>query len=86
MNGDMVTGGLADPLEFLEDIAVDAPLARGIMTRIVKELVANNIIRFDFFLEVGSDMYRESGDAARMAEKVGEGMEGIEEVISKLKV
>ena len=35
VTGGMCKGGLEDPVEFLEDIAVDAPLAKGLLGKIV---------------------------------------------------
>lgn len=42
--------GMNDPLEFLSDIVVDAPLATSILISVVAALVKEDIIPFDFLL------------------------------------
>ena len=82
--------GLNDPLEFLSDIAVDAPLATPLLIRIVAELVKEKIIQFDFLLN-SPEYFRTDQNAAkfgaRVAKAVGEetiSSSEVNEVISKL--
>lgn len=61
--------GLNDPLEFLSDIAIDAPLAIQHLVTIVAKLVKTDIIPFDFLLN-SPDYFRTDGDAANFAVQV----------------
>jgi len=61
--------GLNDPLEFLSDIAIDAPLAIQHLVTIVAKLVKTDIIPFDFLLN-SPDYFRTDGDAANFAAQV----------------
>lgn len=61
--------GLNDPLEFLSDIAVDAPLATDILIRIVAELVKEGILQFDFLLN-SPEYFRTDQNAAKFGVKV----------------
>ncbi|KAL7503106.1 hypothetical protein ACHAXN_000944 [Cyclotella atomus] len=61
--------GLNDPLEFLSDIAVDAPLATAILIRIIAELVKEGIVKFDFLLS-SPEYFRTDQNAARFGVKV----------------
>jgi MA3 domain len=45
-----VTLGLNDPLEFLSDIEIDAPLARSLLTSIVAYWVRQEVLPFNFLL------------------------------------
>lgn len=82
--------GLNDPLEFLSDIAVDAPLATSLLVRIVAELVKEKIIDFGFLLS-SPEYFRTDQNAAKfgaqVAKAVGEetlSSSQANEVISKL--
>lgn len=61
--------GLNDPLEFLSDIAIDAPLAIQHLVTIVAKLVKTYIIPFDFLLN-SPDYFRTNGNAANFAVQV----------------
>lgn len=61
--------GLNDPLEFLSDIAIDAPLAIQHLVIIVAKLVKTDIIPFDFLLN-SPDYFRTDGNAANFAVQV----------------
>ena len=43
--------GLKDPLEFLSDIEIDAPMARNLLTSIVAYLIRQEALSFDFLLD-----------------------------------
>lgn len=61
--------GLNDPLEFLSDIAIDAPLAISHLVNIVAELVKADIVPFDFLLN-SPDYFRTDENAADFGAKV----------------
>jgi len=61
--------GLNDPVEFLGDVAIDAPLATPILIHIVSELIKAEILPFGFLLET-PDYFRTDGQAATFAAKV----------------
>lgn len=50
--------GLNDPLEFLRDIQIDAPLAGSHLAQIIVEMINWDVIRFDFL--IGSPEYFKS--------------------------
>ena len=56
--------GMNDPLEFLSDIVVDAPLATSILISIVAALVKDGIMPFDFLLS-SPEYFRTDQNAAR---------------------
>lgn len=61
--------GLNDPLEFLSDIAVDAPLATAILIRIIAELVKESTVKFDFLLS-SPEYFRTDQNPAQFGVKV----------------
>lgn len=69
IEGSSFVSGLNDPLEFLSDIAVDAPLASPILVRIVGELVKGEIIPFDFLLNA-PEYFRTDNNAATFGAQV----------------
>ncbi|KAL3801494.1 hypothetical protein HJC23_000932 [Cyclotella cryptica] len=69
IEGSSFVSGLSDPLEFLNDIVVDAPLATPILVRIVGELVKNDIIPFDFLLHA-PEYFRTDHNAAMFGAQV----------------
>lgn len=78
----------ADPLEFLGDIEIDAPLARSHLAAIVAEVVKEKAIALDFLLE-SPEYFRTDGRAADFGAKVlkamgGEIMDADVDVIEKL--
>jgi hypothetical protein len=64
-----VAMGLHDPLEFLCDIEIDAPLARSHLATIVAALVEENTVSLDFLLKA-PDYFRSDGRAAHFCAKV----------------
>lgn len=58
--------GLKDPLEFLSDIEIDAPLARSHLTSIVAYWVRQEALPFNFFLEA-PDYFKTDGKPAEFA-------------------
>ncbi|KAL7517265.1 hypothetical protein ACHAWX_002199 [Stephanocyclus meneghinianus] len=69
IEGSSFVSGLNDPLEFLSDVAVDAPLASPILVRIVGELVKAEIIPFDFLLNA-PEYFRTENNAATFGAQV----------------
>jgi translation initiation factor 4G len=61
--------GMNDPLEFLGDIEIDAPLARSHLVKIVAELIKEQHVGLDFLLE-SPEYFREEGKAGSFAAKV----------------
>lgn len=61
--------GLNEPLEFLNDVAIDAPLAIPHLVNIVAELVKAEIVAFDFLLD-SPDYFRTDQNAADFGAKV----------------
>jgi len=57
-------GGLAHPLEVLQDLTIDAPLAGRHMVTIVSELIRFQAITFDFLLNTPEN-FRMDGGAAK---------------------
>lgn len=64
-----VITGMNDPLEFLGDIEIDAPLARKHLVRIVAELIKEKAVDIDFLLE-SPQYFRDEGKAASFAAMV----------------
>merc|ERR1712038_1126298 len=64
-----IATGLSDPLEFLNDIAIDAPLATPHMVSIVSKLIEVGAVKFDFLLD-SPDYFRSDGGAAQFGCKV----------------
>jgi hypothetical protein len=90
IQGSSFVSGLSDPLEFLNDIAVDAPLAIPFLVRIIGELIKNDIIPFDFLLNA-PEYFLTDRDAAMFGAQVlksigGEAMSSPKfiEVVEKL--
>lgn len=82
--------GLMNPLEFLSDITIDAPLAAEHLSNIVAVLIKAGIIPFDFFLE-SPEYFRSDQNAAvfgaKVIKKIGSDATALEEyvkVIEKL--
>eukprot|EP00581_Thalassiosira_minuscula_P010352 CAMPEP_0183702842 /NCGR_PEP_ID=MMETSP0737-20130205/811_1 /TAXON_ID=385413 /ORGANISM="Thalassiosira miniscula, Strain CCMP1093" /LENGTH=925 /DNA_ID=CAMNT_0025929519 /DNA_START=277 /DNA_END=3054 /DNA_ORIENTATION=- len=69
IEGEAFIQGLNDPLEFLSDIAIDAPLAIPHLASIVAELVKADIIPFSFLLN-SPDYFRTDQNAADFGAKV----------------
>uniref|UniRef100_A0A7S1GLC7 MI domain-containing protein n=1 Tax=Cyclophora tenuis TaxID=216820 RepID=A0A7S1GLC7_CYCTE len=61
--------GLNDPLEFLRDIEIDAPLAGSLLCGFIAELLRKEILEFSFFLGT-PEYFRRDGQAARFAATV----------------
>jgi hypothetical protein len=61
--------GLNDPLEFLSDIAVDAPLATLHLVRIVSEWIKADILKLEFLLD-SPEYFRTDQNAARFGAQV----------------
>ena len=70
-----VATGLSDPLEFLGDIEIDAPLARSHLATIVAELIQAKAVSLDFLLEA-PEYFRTGGRAANICAKVLKAMDG----------
>lgn len=90
IEGESFLTGLNDPLEFLGDVAIDAPLAVPHMASIVAALVKAEIIPFNFLLNA-PEYFRTDQNAAgfggKVLKKIGEDAVGSEEnidVIDKL--
>lgn len=64
-----IISGLNDPLEFLSDIAIDAPLATAHLVTIVSKFIELGTIKFDFLLDAPQHFRLDSG-AARFGCKV----------------
>lgn len=58
--------GLSDPLEFLCDIEIDAPLARSLLTSIVSYWVRQDVLPLNFLLDA-PEYFRTDGKAAEFA-------------------
>jgi len=69
IEGKAITTGLNDPLEFLSDIAIDAPLAGTHLQNIVAEFIKAGAISFDFLLNT-PDYFRTDGNAAQFGVNV----------------
>jgi len=70
-----IISGLNSPLEMLNDIVIDAPLAMEHMITIVSEFVRANAIPFDFLLKT-SEFFRSNVEAHKFAQKVLENLGG----------
>jgi len=85
----MVEGGISNLLEFLSDIAIDAPLAGSHMVKIFGSLLKKELIQFDILFSSTSDYFRMDGNAAQFAAKVMKEVGALEnssymEVVGKL--
>eukprot|EP00571_Detonula_confervacea_P011660 CAMPEP_0172312422 /NCGR_PEP_ID=MMETSP1058-20130122/17463_1 /TAXON_ID=83371 /ORGANISM="Detonula confervacea, Strain CCMP 353" /LENGTH=974 /DNA_ID=CAMNT_0013025871 /DNA_START=207 /DNA_END=3131 /DNA_ORIENTATION=+ len=69
IEGDSFVLGLNDPLEFLNDVAIDAPLAIPHLASIVAELVKADVIPFNFLLN-SPEYFRTDQHAADFGAKV----------------
>jgi translation initiation factor 4G len=69
IEGQSFVTGLNDPLEFLNDVAIDAPLAIPILASIVAELVKSEVIPFNFLLD-SPEYFRTDQNAADFGAKV----------------
>mmetsp|Transcript_22776 Transcript_22776/g.37146 ORF Transcript_22776/g.37146 Transcript_22776/m.37146 type:complete len:877 (-) Transcript_22776:1403-4033(-) len=90
IEGESFVLGLNDPLEFLNDVAIDAPLAIPHLANIVAELVKAKIIPFSFLLN-SPEYFRTDENAATFGAKVMKNIGGdavksedFIEVVSKL--
>jgi len=90
IEGESFVVGLNDPLEFLNDVAIDAPLAIPHLANIVAELVKAKIIPFSFLLN-SPEYFRTDQNAATFGAKVMKNIgddavksEDFIEVVSKL--
>jgi hypothetical protein len=61
--------GLRDPLEFLSDIEIDAPLARSLLTSIVAYWVRQDVLALNFLLDA-PEFFRTDGKPAEFAANV----------------
>jgi hypothetical protein len=61
--------GLNDPLEFLSDIAVDAPLATNFLVTIVAEMITAKALELKFLLDA-PEYFRSDGKPAELACKI----------------
>jgi hypothetical protein len=59
--------GFADPLEFLGDIEIDAPLAGKHLAQIVSECLKLNALTLDFLVKESPENFRTGGLAAKFA-------------------
>lgn len=66
---DSILTGLNDPLEFLTDIAIDAPLANAHMVTVVSEFVKSGAIQIDFLLN-SPEYFRTDCNSAQFGCKV----------------
>lgn len=64
-----IVQGLNDPLEFLRDIQIDAPLAASHLSLIVAKLISWNAISFDFLLHT-PEFFRTDGKPASFAVEI----------------
>lgn len=69
IEGESFVLGLNDPLEFLNDVAIDAPLALPHLASIVAGLVKDDVIPFNFLLNA-PDYFRTDQNAATFGAKV----------------
>jgi len=61
--------GLKDPLDFLRDIEIDAPLASSLLADIVAEWLQLQVLNFDFLLS-SPEHFRSNGRPADLARQV----------------
>jgi len=83
-----LAGGFNDPLEFLADIEIDAPLAGSHLALIIAELIKIDAISLSFLLEA-PEYFRTDGKAAQFGCKVlkkigGDASDANLEVVEKL--
>lgn len=64
-----IPSGLADPLEFLSDIEIDAPLAGNHVAMIIAHCMASKVLELDFLKEA-PEFFRTDGKPAVLACKV----------------
>jgi hypothetical protein len=64
-----MVAGLNDPLDFLSDIEIDAPLAGNFLSMIVAELIKARVLDLDFLLSAPEN-FRTDGKAALFGAKV----------------
>lgn len=69
IEGQSFVSGLNDPLEFLNDVAIDAPLAIPHLATIIAELVKAEIVSFNFLLD-SPEYFRTDQNAAGFGAKV----------------
>lgn len=69
IESESIVTGLNDPLEFLSDIAIDAPLATPHLVSIVSKLIEIGSLKIEFLLEA-PEYFRSDGNAAQFAGKV----------------
>ncbi len=69
IESESIVTGLNDPLEFLSDIAIDAPLATPHLVAVVSKMVELGTLKLEFLLE-GPEYFRNDGNAAQFACKV----------------
>jgi hypothetical protein len=67
--------GLNDPLEFVSDIEIDAPLAGSHLATVIASMVKSSALSLDFLLE-GPEYFRTDGKAAQLCAKVVEKLGG----------
>lgn len=70
-----IVSGLNDPLEFLGDISIDAPLATSHLVTIVSAFIESGAVSFDFLLNT-PEYFRSDGGAAQFGCKVLKQMGG----------
>ena len=69
VSSEMIKGGLSGLLEFLSDIAIDAPMATTYMAKIVGSLVKNEVLQLEFLLSA-PEYFKTDGNSAQFAVKV----------------
>lgn len=69
--------GLNDPLEFLRDIEIDAPLAGSLLCGFIAELLRLDLLEFDFLLAAPEE-FRNNGQAAKFAGTVAKRLDLLE--------
>jgi hypothetical protein len=65
-----IVPGFADPLEFLGDVEIDAPLAGKHLAQIVSECLQLNALTLDFLVKESPEYFKSGGMAAKFACKV----------------
>lgn len=69
LSSEMIKGGMLGLLEFLSDIAIDAPLATVYMAQIVGSLVKKGVLQLEFLLSA-PEYFKTDGNSAHFAVKV----------------
>lgn len=69
ISAESIRKGIIDPLEFLQDVAIDAPLAVSHMATITAAFIKEGAVSFDFLLD-SPEYFREECNAARFGCKV----------------